>query len=65
MRKLWLAVGLLGLAGSTVSAGEDMQPNVGKDAPELQTREWINSDGRNSLADLKGEVVVVAAWKTG
>jgi hypothetical protein len=65
MKRFWLALGLLALAGPAVSANEDQQPNVGKDAPELSTREWINGDGRGSFADLKGEVVVVAAWKTG
>jgi hypothetical protein len=65
MRRFWLALALLALTGPAVTAGEDMSPNVGKDAPELQTKEWINGDGRGSFADLKGEVVVVAAWKTG
>jgi hypothetical protein len=65
MRRTWLALALLALAVPAVSAADDKQPNVGKDAPELQTKEWINSDGRNTFADLKGEVVLVANWKTG
>lgn len=65
MKRTWLALALLALAGPAISAEDDKQPNVGKEAPELQTREWINSDGRTTLADLKGEVVLVAAWKTG
>ncbi len=65
MRKTWLALALLALAGPAASAEDDKQPNVGKEPPELQTREWINSDGRTTFADLKGEVVLVSNWKTG
>jgi hypothetical protein len=66
MNRAWMAAGLLSLcAGATAAVAMDgAGPNVGKEAPELQTREWINSDGRTTLADLKGEVVLVEGWKT-
>lgn len=65
MKSTWAALGLLVVAGAAATAGEDMQPNIGKEPGELQVKEWINSDGRTSFADLKGEVVLVANWKTG
>ena len=61
MRNAWIATGLLMLAG--VAAAQDTNL-VGKDAPDIQTKEWINSDGRTTLADMKGEVVIVEGWKT-
>ena len=66
MKRAWLAAGLLSLcAGATSTFALDGEgPNVGKEAPELQTKEWINSDGRTTLADFKGEVVLVEGWKT-
>ena len=67
MRRANLAAGLLSLfAGTTAVLALDggVGPNVGKDAPELQTKEWINSDGRTTLADYKGEVVLIEGWKT-
>ena len=66
MKSIWLAAGLLALLGSTASAQDSaMSPDVGKDAPELQTKDWINSEGRTTFAQMKGEVVLLAAWKTG
>ena len=67
MRKALMLPGLLGLLAATAAvAGDDAKTGlVGKDAPELQTREWINSDGRTAIADFKGEVVLIEQWKTG
>ena len=66
MRSSWIAAGALALvAGTAAIAGVGDGPLVGKDAPELQTREWINSDGRTNLASMKGEVVLIEGWKTG
>jgi hypothetical protein len=69
MRHGWFAAGLLVLAGAAgamaQSASQEKEGIVGKDAPDLLTREWINSDGRTSIADFKGEVVLVENWKTG
>jgi len=64
MKRTPILAGLLSLlAGATVALALD-GPNVGKEAPELQTKEWINSDGRTTLADFRGEVVLVEGWKT-
>ncbi len=66
MKSACLAAGLLALLGPAALADDAaMQPDVGKPAPELQTREWINSDGRTTFADMKGEVVLLSGWKTG
>jgi thiol-disulfide isomerase/thioredoxin len=37
---------------------------VGKPAPEIDAREWIHGDGRATLADFRGAVVVLEFWKT-
>lgn len=37
---------------------------VGKPAPDIQVNDWINGDGRTSLADFKGEVVFLELWAT-
>ncbi len=37
---------------------------VGKEAPEIQVSSWIQSDGRTSLADYRGEVVLLEFWST-
>ena len=65
MRNAWWAAGLLVLAGAVATAQDQSKSLVGKDAPELQTKEWINSDGRTTLADMRGEVVLIESWKTG
>lgn len=36
----------------------------GETAPEIQVREWIHGDGRTTLADFKGKVVLLEFWKT-
>lgn len=63
MRSAWLMAGLLLLAGAAPALAQDANL-VGRDAPELQTREWINSDGRSAISDFKGEVVLIEAWAT-
>lgn len=66
MKRAWLAAGLVALAaGGLALAQESKEGIVGKDAPELQTREWINNNGRTAIADFKGEVVFIEQWKTG
>jgi hypothetical protein len=37
---------------------------VGKPAPEIQVGDWINGDGRSTLADFRGEVVMLEFWGT-
>lgn len=65
-RFLLVVLGLMALAGPSVRAGDEPSgPDVGKDAPEIQTKDWINSQGLTALADMKGQVVLIMAWKTG
>ncbi len=67
-RFVWLAalLFLAGTVGGRASAQETPKVSlVGKDAPELQVKEWMNCDGRTSVADFKGEVLLIEAWKTG
>ena len=33
-------------------------------APEIEISEWINGDGRTSLADYRGEVVLLEFWSS-
>ncbi len=69
MRLRWLATAALalGLAGS-VEAGE--APNivgkqVGKDFPDIQVADWVgNWDGRTTVAEHLGEVVLLELWGT-
>ena len=67
MRRTLILPGLLGLlaAGVAIAGDEPKTGLVGQEAPELGTKEWINSDGRTSIADFKGEVVLIEQWKTG
>ena len=64
MKLGWLALGLLGLLGRTPVMAQDGPSLVGQDAPEISTKEWINSDGRSAIADFKGEVVLIEEWAT-
>jgi len=57
---LCAAAVLVFVAGAT--AGESSL--VGKPAPEIEAREWIHGDGRATLADFRGSVVVLEFWKT-
>ena len=36
---------------------------AGKPAPEIQATGWLHGDGRTSLADFRGEVVLLEFWK--
>jgi thiol-disulfide isomerase/thioredoxin len=48
--------------GDSACAKEDCL--VGKEAPEIETSQWLGSDGRTRLADLKGQVVLVEVFAT-
>lgn len=37
---------------------------TGRPAPEIQAKDWIHGDGRVTLADFKGDVVLLEFWKT-
>lgn len=68
MRAAWCAAALA-LAFLTTVPGaafpQDPEPAaVGRAAPEIQVTDWIDGDGRSSLADFRGDVVLVALWAT-
>jgi len=61
-RAWWVApVLVLASAGSALAQDKNL---VGQEAPEIQTKEWIGSVGRNQIADYKGEVVLLEAFAT-
>ncbi len=33
-------------------------------APEIEIHDWINGDGRTTLADFRGEVVLLEFWNS-
>ena len=58
----WLAGALL-LAGASTALAQE-KSLVGENAPEIQTKEWINSDGRTAVGDYKGEVLLLEEFAT-
>jgi thiol-disulfide isomerase/thioredoxin len=56
----WTAV--LVLAAAATAVGDATL--AGRAAPEIQATDWIHGDGRTTLADFKGEVVLLEFWKT-
>jgi hypothetical protein len=67
MQRAWWLAGALLLVGATAgvaTALEEPTELVGKDAPEISTKEWINSDGRTTIADFKGEVILLEQFAT-
>jgi hypothetical protein len=51
---------ILSLAGSALA-----QDLVGKQAPELNAKEWLNTEGNLTLKDLEGSIVFIeftATW---
>ncbi len=65
MRSLMIASGMAVLvgAGAMALAGTG-NSFIGKKAPEIRPTDWIGGDGRTSLADFKGEVVMLEFWST-
>lgn len=57
MRRAWLLAGLLGMAGAPALAQDG-------GAGDVSAQEWLNSDGRTSLADFRGQVVLVEQFAT-
>lgn len=70
MRKmLFLGAALLALATAAPVAAypQETAPTTavtGRPAPDIEVGDWINGDGRTSLADFRGEVVVLEFWAT-
>jgi hypothetical protein len=63
-----VAVGALGVFGATGVFAGDAPPAaaalVGKDAPAIDTKEFLQSDGRTQVADFKGEVLFIECFAT-
>src|SRR5262249_44296667 len=55
---------LLFVAAPRTFAQTESAGLVGKDAPEIQTSDWIGSDGRTRVADYKGEVLLMESFAT-
>ena len=59
---LGLVVSGYALSASTLSEGT---PEVGKAAPEIKAKDWVNNLGAApSLASLRGQAVVLEFWAT-
>jgi thiol-disulfide isomerase/thioredoxin len=56
------AAALVVVAAAALAAADGSL--VGKPAPEIQVREWVHGDGRSTLADFRGDVVLLEFWKT-
>lgn len=64
LRGIVAAVALLAGTASAVSGGEDETAEVGRPAPEIRVSDWIGGDGRSSLADFRGDVVLLVFFRT-
>jgi hypothetical protein len=52
-------------AGAPGAVGAGPDPSIlGKDAPSIDTKEFLNSDGRTQIADWKGEVLFIECFAT-
>ncbi len=59
------AVAALGAGLTNVTSVAGTGKNLmGKDAPAFTVESWINGDGRTSLEDYRGDVVLLEFWKT-
>jgi hypothetical protein len=47
-----------------VALSQEKSAMVGSPAPAIHVTDWINGDGRQSLEDFRGDVVVLEFWKT-
>jgi len=57
---VWATMAALLLAGTVGAA----RPSVGSEAPEVRAEVWLNVRGPTTLAELRGNVVVVEFWAT-
>lgn len=64
MRTLTIALVLGAVVGASAAFPADDPSLIGKDAPALQTQDFLQSDGRTSVADYKGEVLFVERFAT-
>jgi len=61
-RATWAAAAAVFLLAAAQAAGDATL--AGRPAPEIQATDWIHGDGRTTLADFKGDVVLLEFWKT-
>jgi hypothetical protein len=59
-----VALAVLAIAGAAAVLAADDAKILGQDAPPISTKEFLNSDGRTSIADYKGEVVYLECFAT-
>ncbi len=57
-----LGVGLL--HGTALHGTAQAETSDVKLAPEIEVLDWINGDGRTSLADFRGGVVLLEFWSS-
>ena len=59
-----VALAVVGLAGAAAVLAGDEPRILGKEAPAIETKEWLNSDGRTAIADFKGELLFIELFST-
>jgi thiol-disulfide isomerase/thioredoxin len=59
MRLFATAVLTLGLAPATAA-----QVWIGADAPEIEVKQWFNSESDASISELRGKVIMLEFWAT-
>jgi hypothetical protein len=66
MRALALTVvlGAAVIAAATGVFAADEPKILGQDAPAIDTKDFIQSDGRTAVADFKGEVLFIECFAT-
>ena len=65
MRRLLLAAtAVLTLAVAAHPVGSALRAQEADLAPELRIDAWIHGDGRDTLADYRGDVVLLEFWQT-
>jgi len=65
MRAITLALVAVGFAAGAAGVfAADPPSMVGKDAPSIDTKEFLQSDGRTQVADFKGELLFIECFAT-
>jgi hypothetical protein len=67
MRAVTLALAAIGAVGVVAASGvfaAEEKSIVGQDAPAIETKEFLQSDGRTQVADFKGEVLYIECFAT-
>ncbi len=64
MRAIMLSLLAVGALSIGSAFAEDEKSLVGQDAPAIDTKEFLQSDGRTQVADFKGEVLFIECFAT-